>query len=223
METSRASSATGYPTEARVVGRLLFGESERKEAHDARQDGHCPGSRVTVFLLQITEQEIRIMKRRLTILTLATLAAVALIDVVWTAPSPALAEGATQISGVAFFDDRGECDDPEGEGADFALIMTGDLEGCLYTFVETAESSPSGTYRETGTELFVASDGAGTFLTTYRFEAKYEDVDNLSGEQFGRCQHPIVEGSGTGIFQGVSGQLFFKDDVESGTFLYRGH
>ena len=175
------------------------------------------------------------MKRRLTILTLTTLAAVALIGVVSTAPSPALAGGATQISGVAFFDDPLDpaCEDPEGVGADYALVMTGDLEGCLYTFVdhETAESSPSGTYRETGTETFVGSYysddgsliGSGTFETTYRFEAKYEDVDNLAGEQFGRCQHPIVEGSGTGIFEGVSGQLFFKDDVEAGTFLYRGH
>ena len=103
--------------------------------------------------------------------------------------------------------------------------MTGDLEGCLYTFVETAESSPSGTYRETGTEPFVGSylGGAGTFETTYRFEAKYEDVANLAGEIFGRCQHPIVEGSGTGIFEGVSGRLDFKDDVETGNFLYRGH
>jgi hypothetical protein len=101
--------------------------------------------------------------------------------------------------------------------------MSGDLEGSLYTFVQTAKSSPSGTYRETGTELFVASDGVSTFETTYRFEAKYEDVDTLSGEQFGRCQHPIVEGSGTGIYEGVSGQLFFKDDVEAGNFPYRGH
>jgi hypothetical protein len=165
------------------------------------------------------------MKRRLTILTLNTLAIVAFISVASTAPSPALAEGATQISGVAFFADTGDCEDPEGVGANYAVIMHGDLEGCLYTFVETAESSPSGTYRETGTELFVGStsEGAGTFETTYRFEAKYEDVDNLSGEIFGRCQHPIVEGSGTGIFLGVSGQLFFKDEVESGTFLYRGH
>src|SRR5215211_2024764 len=174
-------------------------ESGRKEAHDARQDEHCPGSRVTVFLLQITEQEIGIMKRPLTILTLTTLAAVALIGVVWTAPSPALAGGATQISGDARFAEVGECVDPD------------------------AESSPSGTYRETGTETFVASDGVSTFKTTYRFEAKYEDVDNLLGEQFGRCQHPIVEGSGRGDYEGVSGRLDFKDDVETGTFLYRGH
>jgi hypothetical protein len=162
------------------------------------------------------------MKRRLTIMMLAILAVVAFLGVVSTAPSPALAGGATQISGVGFFDEDDLCDSGS-VGADFALIMSGDLQGCLYTFVETAESSPSGTYRETGTELFVASGGAGTFETTYRFEAKYEDVDNLAGEIFGRCQHPIVEGSGTGIYEGVSGQLFFKDDVEAGNFPYRGH
>src|SRR5918999_1262352 len=159
------------------------------------------------------------MKRRLTILTLTALAVVAFISVVWTAPSPALAGGATQISGVGFIDEEDICDSGS-MGADFALIMTGDLEGCLYTFVETQESSPSGTYRETGTELFVASGGAGTFETTYRFEAKYEDVDNLSGEIFGRCQHPIVKGSGTGIYAGVTGRIDFKDDVEAGNFPY---
>jgi hypothetical protein len=165
------------------------------------------------------------MKRRSTILTLTTLAAVALIGVVWTAPSPAFAEGATQISGDARFDEAEAPVCAPVMGYDYALVMTGDLEGCLYTDVKTAKSSPSGTYRETGTELFVGSylDESGTFETTYRFEAKYEDVANLSGEIFGRCQHPIVEGSGTGVFEGVSGILLFKDEVETGTFFYRGH
>jgi hypothetical protein len=167
------------------------------------------------------------MKRRLTILTLTTLAAVALIGVVWTAPSPALAEGATQISGVATFDEPEPlvCA-PVRPGYEYALVMTRDLTGCLYTHVETDQSSPSGTYRETGTELFVGSylGEPGTFETTYRFEAKYEDVGPPpTGEIFGRCQHPIVEGSGTGIFAGVSGRLDFKDDVETGEFFYRGH
>ena len=162
------------------------------------------------------------MKRRLTILALTTLALVALFSVVLTAPSPALAGGATQISGVGVFDEDDVCDSAS-VGADFALIMTGDLDGCLYEFVETAQSSPSGIYLETGRDLFVASDGSGTFEMTYRFEAKYEDVANLAGEIFGRCQHPIVEGSGTGIYEGVSGRFDIKDDVEAGTFLYRGH
>ena len=39
------------------------GESGRKEAHDARQDEYCPGSRVAVFLLQQTWLEMQRNKR----------------------------------------------------------------------------------------------------------------------------------------------------------------
>ena len=154
---------------------------------------------------------------RRTILLMATMALTLLV-----ASGVALAGGATQISGVGSFD---ESCDPESADADYAILMTGDLDGCLYTFIETAQSSPSGTYRETGTELFVGStsEGAGTFETTYRFTAKYEDVSDPATEIFGRCQHPIVEGSGTGIFEGVTGRLDLKDDIEAGNFPYRGH
>jgi hypothetical protein len=141
------------------------------------------------------------------------------------APSPERAGGATQISGYAPFDIAETTVCPPNVRYEYAIVMNWDLEGCLYTHVKTAESSPSGTYRETGRELFVGSylGGSGRFKTTYRFEAKFEDVANLSGEIFGRCQHPIVEGSGTGVFEGVSGILLFKDDVESRTYFYRGH
>ena len=143
------------------------------------------------------------------------------------APSLAHAGGATQVSGIGVYDVS--CD-PKSEigksfGADYAILLEGDLQGCLYTNILTSQSSPSGTYRETGTELFVGStsEGAGTFETTYRFEAKYD----LAGEEiFGRCQHPIVKGRGTGIFEGVTGILLFKDVLEAGKdpyFPYRGH
>src|SRR5262249_3663241 len=140
-------------------------------------------------------------------------------------PSPTLAEGATQISGIGFFADPGECADSEGNGADFALSMTGDLEGCLYVFVDTATCSPSGTYRETGNEIFVGqyTGEAGAFRTTYQFEAKYQDCPNLGGEIVGRCQHPLIANSGDGVFEGVTGRLDFKDDVAAGNFPYRGH
>jgi hypothetical protein len=157
-----------------------------------------------------------------------TIALVAAKDVS-AAPSPERAGGATQISGVALFDVDDTCDSPS-VGADYALLMSGDLEGCLYTFVDTenARRSPSGTYLETGTETFVGSylGESGTFSTTYRFEAKYEDVAPTFpiGEIFGRCQHPIVEDdSRTGVFEGVSGELFFKDEVATGKYFYRGH
>ena len=134
--------------------------------------------------------------------------------------------GATQISGVGFYANAGECD-YESQGAAFALRMTGDLVGCLYVFIDEYECSPSGTYREEGREYFVGTYNgqSGTFRTTYKFEAKYEDCDGgpLGAEIFGRCQHPIVAGSGTGVFGGVTGQLNFKDDIEAGNFPYRGH
>lgn len=134
--------------------------------------------------------------------------------------------GATQISGVGFYATSGECD-YEGQGAAYAIRMTGDLQGCLYAFIDDFECSPSGTYREEGREYFVGTYNgqSGTFWTTYKFEAKYEDCDGgpLGAEIFGRCQHPIVAGSGTGVFDGVTGRLDFKDDIEAGNFPYRGH
>jgi hypothetical protein len=134
--------------------------------------------------------------------------------------------GAIQISGVGFYATTGECD-YENQGAAYAIRMTGDLEGCLYAFIDEFECSPSGTYREEGREYFVGmyKGQSGTFWTTYKFEARYEGCDGgpLGAEIFGRCQHPIVAGSGTGVFGGVTGQLNFKDDIEAGNFPYRGH
>jgi hypothetical protein len=138
------------------------------------------------------------------------------------------AGGATQISGVGLHAGLDECDS-QSQGADFALRMTGDIEGCLYVFVDDFECSPSGTYREVGSELFIGTYNRepGTFRTTYKFEAKYEDCAEdgsfLGAEIFGRCQHPIIVGSGEGVFEGVTGRLDFKDDIEAGNFPYRGH
>lgn len=138
------------------------------------------------------------------------------------------ASGAIQISGVGFFDATDECNS-SGQGANYALNLTGDLEGCHYFFVDEFDCSPSGTYREKGREYFVGTYNGqpGTFWTNYKFEAKYEGCtangSPLGAEILGRCQHPIVEGSGTGVFEGVTGRLDFKDDIEAGNFPYTGH
>lgn len=156
-----------------------------------------------------------------TILTLLTL----------ILPSTALALGlgATQISGGAEYS-SGQCTDPEGNDSDYSVVMTGSLVGCHYTFVLTSVCSPGGSYVETGHEIFVGKyhdesghDESGTFRTTYRFTAKYKDCANFGGEIAGRCQHPIVEGSGTGFFEGMTGRLDLMDDVVAGNFPYRGH
>lgn len=136
--------------------------------------------------------------------------------------------GATQISGIGVYAEVSECDYEE-MGATYAIQFTGDLEGCFYVFVDEYDCSPSGTYRETGREYFVGTlnGEAGTFWTAYRFEGKFEgcaeDGSYIGAEIFGRCQHPLVEGSGDGVFEGVTGRLDMKDDMEAGNFPYRGH
>ena len=164
------------------------------------------------------------MKRRLTIS--ATLTILALISAVLAAPFPPRVEGAKQISGIGYYAEPGACTDSEGGGSSYNLTLTGSLSGCHYVFVEAAQCTPGGAYKESGYEIFVGKyDGQpGTFKTTYLFTAKYLDCPNLAGEVTGRCQHPFVNGSGTGVFEGIrEARLDMRDDIGAGNFPYRGH
>ena len=135
-----------------------------------------------------------------------------------------------QISGVGFYAEPADnCNASEGEGASYVVHLTGDLEGCLYAFIEEFGCQESGTYKELGREVFVGMyrGQSGTFETTYQFSAKFEgcnpDGTPMGAEIVGRCEHPIVKGSGTGVFEGATGRLDFKDDVVNIKFPYRGH
>lgn len=135
--------------------------------------------------------------------------------------------GATKISGIGFYAVTDECD-YLSRGANYALKMTGDIEGCLYTFIDEYKCFGDGLYLEKGRELFIGryKGKTGTFRTTYIFEAKFEGCNDgapLGLEIIGGCQHPIVEGSGDGVFKGVTGQLNFWDDIKRGNFPYWGH
>jgi hypothetical protein len=133
-----------------------------------------------------------------------------------------------QLSGRAFLDTAGACPAPPAGYDDFPpIVMTGSLTGCWYTNILTSRQISSGVYLETGQELFVGSlngGAAGTFGTTYRFESKW-DPDAATGTEIrGRCQHPIVAGSGTGGFAGATGRVDFKDIIgDPTTYEYRGH
>lgn len=162
--------------------------------------------------------------RRVLIMAVALLAVMAL-----AAPAGAAGHnnGATQLRGLGAFDAAGVCDNPDYADADFPIVLEGDLVGCLYQYFEEGEFRPSGTYIERGYEILdvCLADGVtcGTFQTTYVFTAKYTDPETFSGQLWGRCQHPIVAGTGTGDFTGATGRLDFKDDVEAGNFHMRGH
>lgn len=141
--------------------------------------------------------------------------------------APAAADtgtGAVQFDGVA----RGtnEC---AGQPGIVALDMyEGNLIGCLInTGFDEPKLTPSGVYLERGTETFVGclfedgeKLGCGSFDTTYLFSGKFPPDGE---QQFGRCQHPIVEGTGTGDFVGATGRIDFKDDLDAGLFNFRGH
>jgi hypothetical protein len=134
--------------------------------------------------------------------------------------------GTTQVSGVGEFDTS--CVPPPAAGgvpADLGdyppMELEGSLVGCWYTYVSDAKAQPSGTYLEKGTETFVGclnETTCGTFTTTYTFTGKFAPS---GAEIHGRCEHSIV--GGTGGFDGVSGVINFKDDVDAGLFFYRGN
>ncbi len=129
--------------------------------------------------------------------------------------APVSAGGATQIGGSIVGDD---CDERE---ADYAFRIDGDLNGCVYGVITESRTHPSGTYQEVADEIFIGTylGHSGTFEMTEFYTHKVVD----GGLQFARCKHPIVRGSGTGVFDGVSGRLDFKDDTTAGTSVYRGH
>ena len=150
---------------------------------------------------------------------LAVVAATALVVVVATAMA-----GTTHVSGSGVY--NAACDPPVGTapadpGNYPPLDLVGSLDGCWYTYVSDSKVNPSGTYQETGTELFVGclnGTTCGQFTTTYTFTGKFTES---GAEIHGRCQHPVT--GTTGGFAGMSGVIQFKDDVDTGIFYYRGN
>jgi hypothetical protein len=133
----------------------------------------------------------------------------------------------TQLSGTAFFNPspNSPCPEPPPAYSSYPpIVMTGSLDGCWYTHIETTRTTPGGVYLESGEELFVGrlnGGSAGTFTTTYKFEAK---LDRDGSEVRGRCQHPIAAGTGTRGFAGATGRVDFKDIIgDPITYVYRGH
>src|SRR4051794_28188713 len=118
------------------------------------------------------------MKKKCQRLAVLLLFAVGVLVVLPTSVNAA----ATQISGDSFYDTAGVvCGTPPSRYADFTsyppLVISGSLEGCWYTKILTSKQTTSGVYQEIGEDAFVGTlngGPAGTFATTYRFEAKLD-------------------------------------------------
>jgi hypothetical protein len=97
--------------------------------------------------------------------------------------------------------------------------MVGDLEGRFCSFPGSDECLPGGAYHATGTNLFAGTyhGEAGTFETPSLFTAKFEDCTMVK-EITGHCEHPIVVGSGTGVFAGVTAIIVMDDIIEAGAY-----
>lgn len=151
----------------------------------------------------------------------AVVVATALAVVVATATA-----GTTQVSGPSAYNPA--CTPPASAGTAPAITgnyppleLAGSLDGCWYTYISDWKLNPSGTYQETGTELFVGclnGTTCGKFTTTYTFTGKFTSSFE---EIHGRCQHAIT--GITGGFTGMSGVIQFKDDVDTGIAYYRGN
>lgn len=110
------------------------------------------------------------------------------------------------------------------DGSDFALSMTGDLEGCLSVFVEGFKCKALDDfdlYSERGREVFVGSlrGKQGRFRTTYTFDAAmakgFCQSFDLSLEVAGGCKHK-VEGR-SGVFKDAEGLITFFDVIANVT------
>jgi hypothetical protein len=110
------------------------------------------------------------------------------------------------------------------EGSDFALLMTGDLEGCLSVFVEgfkCKELNDYDLYLEEGREVFVGNlhGKQGRFRTTYTFDAAmakgFCQSFDLSLEVAGGCKHKVRGRSG--VFKDAEGLITFFDVIANVT------
>ncbi|MDH3247452.1 MAG: DUF3224 domain-containing protein [Acidimicrobiia bacterium] len=139
----------------------------------------------------------------------------------WAAPDA----NNTQISGVGIPGGPGDngCDDAPKADPTYTIAMSGDLEGCIYGYELEAKVLDNGIFQTRDQEFFVGTwDGkTGTWEMREHFTSKWDPT--FTEQKYGRCQHPIVDGSGTGDFEGITGRLDFKDDVDLGVANYRGH
>ena len=105
-------------------------------------------------------------------------------------------------------------------GSDWAISLTGDLEGCWSAFVQDykcKELEDYDLYFEEGREVFVGKfhGKQGRFRTTYTFEAAYakgfcQSFDPTL-EVGGGCNHKISGGSG--VFADAEGLIKFIDVI----------
>ena len=150
----------------------------------------------------------------------AFLVAGAISAVIMASGNVALAagDGSRVISGNSVFSDCGV------DGSDVALLLTGDLKGCLSIFVQDyscRELNGFAHYKERGREAFNGTwrGGRGRFTTKYTINAAYAQgfcqSFDFSLELSGSCTHHITGRSG--VFADTEGVFTMFDVITNVT------
>ena len=144
------------------------------------------------------------------------LLAVAIATAAMASGSTALANGDRTIA----INGNSTSSDCGAAGSDFALLMTGDLQGCLSFFIQSftcKELRDFDHYTERGREAFVGTwrGKQGRFTTNYTFDAAYakgycKSFDSTQ-EVGGGCIHTIQRGRGA--FKNVEGVIKIIDVI----------
>ena len=105
-------------------------------------------------------------------------------------------------------------------GSDWAISLTGDLEGCWSSYIQRSrckELQDYALYFEEGHEVFVGKFRGkhGRFQTTYTLEAAYtkglcQSLD-FTTEVGGTCTHRVI--GGRGVFADAKGLIKFIDVI----------
>jgi hypothetical protein len=145
------------------------------------------------------------------------LIAIALASMMLAGGSAALGDGDQKpvfVSGNSTFSDCGL------QGSDYAISLTGDLEGCWSAFIQghkCKELADYDLYFEEGREVFAGKFHGkhGRFRTTYTFEGAYakgfcQSFDSTL-EVGGGCNHKIKGGSR--VFADATGLIKFIDVI----------
>ncbi len=161
-----------------------------------------------------------------------------ILMLVFTAPvGAANGDAAGEVMTVSGNSEPSDCNNGEGVGA---ILLTGDVSGCLTFFPEDFscdELNGFDRYRESGTETFDGSlhGEPGKFTTTYVLEATYAegfcDQVNEGGFPFelqltGGCDHTVTGTEGS--FLDVIGLITFFDVIPvpgvsgASNFFYSG-
>ena len=157
------------------------------------------------------------------------LIAIALASMMLTGGSAALADGdkagghAASTGGhkkPVFVSGNSTASDCGLPGSDWAISLTGDLEGCWSGFIQSYRCKELQDYAlwvEKGREVFVGKfrGEQGRFRTTYTFEGAYAkgvcQSFDFTTEVGGGCTHRVIGGSR--VFAGSKGLIKFIDVI----------